>query len=86
LIIRFIRATFGAGAYWYAAKKKGEVVARRIINFENLSDADKQELKQLLQRQKEALENALKATNKELSDLSRAKKAKKGRKAKKAKR
>jgi hypothetical protein len=66
---------------------KGENM-RRAINFDNLSAADKKELKALLQQQKKALEDAIKATNKELYDLmnpGKAKKAKKTKKAKKAK-
>jgi hypothetical protein len=66
---------------------KGENM-RRAINFDNLSAADKKELKALLQQQKKALEDAIKATNEELYDLmnpGKAKKAKKTKKAKKAK-
>jgi hypothetical protein len=71
----------------HAAALKGENM-RRAINFDNLSAADKKELKALLQQQKKALEDAIKATNEELYDLmnpGKAKKAKKTKKAKKAK-
>ena len=58
----------------------------RVINFENLSKADKAELRALLLAQKKSLQAALKATNKELADLRhRAKKAKKSKKSKKKK-
>ncbi len=56
---------------------------RRAIDFRHLSKADKEQLRQLLQQQKKALETALHATNKEIADLRRSKTAKK--KAKKAK-
>ncbi len=57
----------------------------RKINFDNLSAADKKELRRLLQQQKKSLQDALKATNKELADLGRSKNVKKGKKAKTAK-
>lgn len=57
---------------------------RRAIDFRHLSKADKDQLRQLLQQQKKALEAALQATNKEIADLQRSKTVKK--KAKKAKR
>jgi hypothetical protein len=58
----------------------------RRINFDNLSAADKKELKRLLLQQQKSLQDALKTTNKELADLQRwAKKAKKAQKAKKGK-
>ena len=41
----------------------------RVINFENMSKADREALRVLLQQQKKSLESALKATNKELADL-----------------
>jgi hypothetical protein len=44
----------------------------RKINFDNLSAADKKELRRLLQQQKKSLQDALKATNKELADLGRS--------------
>jgi len=53
----------------------------RRINFDNLSAADRKELKRLLKQQQKSLQDALKTTNKELADLQRrAKKAKKAKK------
>ena len=44
-------------------------MSRRTINFDNLSAADKKELKHLLEQQQKALQDALTTTNDELSDL-----------------
>jgi hypothetical protein len=56
---------------------------RRFINYKLLSNEDKQQLKQLLEQQKKALEAALRTTDKGLDDLKKAKTAKKAKKAKK---
>ena len=77
---------FVLSAIRYAAAipwKTRETMSRRAINFALLSKTDKAELKQLLQLQKKALEDALKATNKELYDLTNPRAAKKAKKAKK---
>jgi hypothetical protein len=60
-------------------------MSRRAIDFKNLSKEDKEQLRQLLQDQKKALEAALHTTNKEIADLRRSKTAKKAKKTKKAK-
>jgi len=44
--------------------EKGETMSRRAINFEHLSKADKEELKQLLQHQKKALQDAIRPPTK----------------------
>ncbi len=59
----------------------------KYIDFSALSDADKKRLKDLLERQKKELEEALRDANFSLASLKKApKKAKKGKKGKKARR
>jgi hypothetical protein len=60
-------------------------MARTRINFESLSEIDKERLRLLLEDQLTALKVALEATNKELDDLTNPKRAKKAKKAKKSK-
>ena len=63
--------------------KRGKPMARKVIDYKLLSDADREQLKKLLEQQKTALEAALKTTAKGLDDLKKAKTAKKAKKSKK---